>query len=127
MRLDEVTAVPEGVLLERAGLAVALAAARMGARYGSRVIVLAFSAAMIRQIWSGGVAGWPDAALSIAVVLAIPILSALERVKPMDVLDVAKAMLGRWGIGESRPSSSVYDSRPSRWDDHSADEPRRAA
>ena len=40
-RLDETTLVPEAVLLERAGLAVALAAARMGARYGSRVIVLA--------------------------------------------------------------------------------------
>ncbi|MEK7252673.1 MAG: NAD(P)H-hydrate dehydratase [Actinomycetota bacterium] len=40
MRLDEITAVPEGVLLERAGLAVALAAARMGVRYGSRVLVL---------------------------------------------------------------------------------------
>jgi len=41
VRLDEVATVPEAVLLERAGLAVALAAVRMGARYGTRVIVLA--------------------------------------------------------------------------------------
>jgi hydroxyethylthiazole kinase-like uncharacterized protein yjeF len=40
-RLDEVTAVPEKELLERAGLAVAIAATRMGAAYGTRVIVLA--------------------------------------------------------------------------------------
>jgi len=39
-RLDETTAVSEAVLLERAGLAVALAAVRMGARYGTRVVVL---------------------------------------------------------------------------------------
>ena len=40
-RLDGVAAVPEAVLLERAGLAVALAATRMGAGYGTRVVVLA--------------------------------------------------------------------------------------
>ncbi|HAX82647.1 MAG TPA: bifunctional ADP-dependent NAD(P)H-hydrate dehydratase/NAD(P)H-hydrate epimerase [Actinobacteria bacterium] len=40
-RLDGVTSIPEAVLLERAGLAVALSAARMGARYGTRVVVLA--------------------------------------------------------------------------------------
>src|SRR3989304_10019650 len=41
VRLDEGATVPEAVLLERAGLAVALAAVRVGARYGTRVIVLA--------------------------------------------------------------------------------------
>lgn len=40
-RLDELATVTESVLLERAGLAVALAAVRMGAGYGTRVIVLA--------------------------------------------------------------------------------------
>ena len=39
-RLDDTTTVSEAVLLERAGLAVALAAARMGAGYGTRVVVL---------------------------------------------------------------------------------------
>ena len=40
-RLDEASETSEMVLMERAGLAVALAAVRMGARYGTRVIVLA--------------------------------------------------------------------------------------
>jgi ADP-dependent NAD(P)H-hydrate dehydratase / NAD(P)H-hydrate epimerase len=42
-RLDAGSPVPEEALMERAGLAVAIAAARMGAAYGSRVIVLAGS------------------------------------------------------------------------------------
>lgn len=40
-RLDEISTVSEAMLLERAGLAVALAAVRMGAGYGTRVVVLA--------------------------------------------------------------------------------------
>lgn len=41
VRLDGASLVPESVLLERAGLAVAISAARMGAGYGTRVVVLA--------------------------------------------------------------------------------------
>lgn len=41
VRLDAASNVPEAVLLERAGLAVSIAAARMGAGYGTRVVVLA--------------------------------------------------------------------------------------
>jgi NAD(P)H-hydrate epimerase len=40
-RLDASTTEPVEVLMERAGLAVALAAARMGAQYGTRVLALA--------------------------------------------------------------------------------------
>ncbi len=40
-RLDQATVIPEATLLERAGLAVAIAATRMGAGYGTRVVVLA--------------------------------------------------------------------------------------
>jgi len=40
-RLDDITDVPPAVLMERAGLAVALAAVRLGAGYGARVVVLA--------------------------------------------------------------------------------------
>lgn len=40
-RLDSETSVPMATLMERAGLGVAIAAAGMGARYGTRVIVLA--------------------------------------------------------------------------------------
>lgn len=40
-RLDRASSVPVALLMERAGLAVALAAARMGMAYGDRVVVLA--------------------------------------------------------------------------------------
>jgi hypothetical protein len=79
----------------------------------SRVIVLAFAAAMIRQIWRTGIAGWPDATLAIAVVLALPIVGALDRAKPRDVLSVAKTLLGRFGVGSG--------TEPSKFDDHRAD------
>lgn len=44
--------------------------------------VLAFAVGMVRQLWHAGIAGWPDATLAIAVVLALPTLGALERVTP---------------------------------------------
>ena len=79
----------------------------------SRVIVLAFAAAMIRQIWRTGISAWPDATLAIAVVLALPIVGALDRAKPLDVLSVAKTLLGRFGVGSG--------TEPSKFDDHRAD------
>jgi hypothetical protein len=40
----------------------------------SRLIVLAFAIALLRQIWRAGIAGWPDATLSIAIVVALPVV-----------------------------------------------------
>jgi len=57
-----------------------------------RVILLAFACAMLRQIWRAGIAGWPEATLSIAVVLALPVLGALDKVNPTAVLELAKAV-----------------------------------
>ena len=63
----------------------------------SRVIVLAFAVAMLRQIWRTGVDGWPEATLAVAIVLALPILGALERVSAEQVVDLAKTLGGpRW-------------------------------
>jgi hypothetical protein len=78
----------------------------------SRVIVLAFAGAMLRQLWHAGVGGWPDATLSIAIVLALPLLGALDRVTPEQVLAFGGALIGRFGIGEARLCE------PSRFDDH---------
>src|SRR5690348_10609577 len=52
----------------------------------SRAVVLAFACAMLRQIWLAGIAGWPESTLAIAVVLALPLVSALERVRPEQVV-----------------------------------------
>jgi hypothetical protein len=87
----------------------------------SRIIVLCFAAAMLRQIWLAGVAGWPDATLAISIVLALPIMGALERVKPAEVLEVTRALLARFGAGATRAMGTVYDREPSKFDDHRTD------
>jgi len=80
----------------------------------SRVIVLAFAVGVLRQIWRAGVAGWPDATLAIAIVLALPILGALDRAQPDQVIDFAKTLIGRFGIGNT-------GQEPSKLDDHRSD------
>ena len=87
----------------------------------SRVIVLLFAAAMLVQINRAGVAGWPDATLCIAVVLAIPLLSSLERLKAGDAVKLANAIIGRFGEGATRQIGNVYSREPSKHDDHRVD------
>jgi hypothetical protein len=79
----------------------------------TRLIVLAFAIGMLRQLWHSGIAGWPEATLSIAIVLALPILGALERVEPQQVVELAAALVGRFGVGATR--------EPSKYDDHRSD------
>ena len=88
----------------------------------SRLIVLAFAVGMLHQLWQAGVAGWPDATLAIAIVLALPVLSAMERVAPERVTDLAQALIGRFGVGDPRRGGSAYASQePSKFDDHRVD------
>lgn len=89
----------------------------------SRLIVLAFAVGMLRQLWRAGIAGWPEATLAIAIVLALPILAALERAKPVDVLALARALVNRFGTGAVRSLGSVYRAprEPSKYDDHRDD------
>jgi hypothetical protein len=91
----------------------------------SRVIVLAFACAMLRQIWRAGIAGWPEASLSIAIVLALPMLGALDKVKPAEALELAKVLLSRFGAGDVRRMATLYDPgvEPSKYDDHRSDSP----
>jgi hypothetical protein len=84
----------------------------------SRLIVLAFAAAMLRQVWQTGVGGWPDATLSIAIVLALPLLGALDRVTPDQVLALGGALIGRFGIGDARLAGWSYNGEPNRFDNH---------
>ena len=82
----------------------------------SRVIVLAFAVGMLRQMWRGGIAGWPEATLAVAIVLALPLLGTLEHATPGQVLDIARSLIDRLGVG------AVRDPRePSKYDDHRRD------
>ena len=91
----------------------------------SRVILLAFACAMLRQVWRAGIAGWPEASLSIAIVLALPVFGAIDRVSPTETLELAKVLLSRFGEGAVRRTASVYatDTEPSKYDDHRSDTP----
>lgn len=88
----------------------------------SRVVVLCFAVVMLAQIRYAGVAGWPDATLCITVVLALPLLSALEKLPPDATLDTFTALLGRVGRGGVRSIGSVFGTGPRRDDDHRADQ-----
>jgi hypothetical protein len=92
----------------------------------ARLIVLAFAAAMLHQIDRAGVAGWPDATLSISIVLALPLLAALERVRPEHTIALFKALARRFGAGAVRAVGSIYPlaaamREPSKYDDHRDD------
>ena len=89
----------------------------------TRVVVLAFAISMVHESWYAGIAGWPEATLSIAIVLTMPILNALERVTPAEAISLAKAMLGRFGVGETRRGiRNVMGREPSKYDDHRDDD-----
>ena len=84
----------------------------------SRLVVLAFATAMLRQMWQTGVSGWPDATLSIAIVLALPLLGALDRVSPEQVVALGGALIGRFGVGETANGARGYNGEPNRFDNH---------
>lgn len=91
----------------------------------TRAIVLAFAVAMLRQVWLAGIAGWPDATLAIAIVLALPLLGALERAKPEQLVSLFRSLIGRFGEGEARTVASAYADHahePSKFDDHRDDQ-----
>jgi len=90
----------------------------------SRVIVLGFALAMLRQIWRTGIAGWPEATLSMAIVLALPMFGALAHAKPAEVIELSKTLIARFGIGGSRPwtmDHGPWTKEPSKYDDHRSD------
>jgi hypothetical protein len=92
----------------------------------ARLIILGFAVAMIHQIVVAGIAGWPDATLSIAIVLALPIVSALERARSSDVIALSDTLLKRFGVGATRPRGPVFAPvEPSKYDDHRADDPKQ--
>lgn len=90
----------------------------------SRIVVLAFAAGMVRQLWKVGIVSWPEATLAMTIVLALPMLGALERAAPEQALDVLKTLIGRFGVGDQRAALRLLrpDSQdPSPYDNHWSD------
>lgn len=66
----------------------------------SRLIVVAFAGVMLREFWHTGIDGWPDATLGIATVLALPLMNAMSRANPEEVLALMRILLARMGPRE---------------------------
>ena len=98
----------------------------------SRLIVLCFAWRMQWQIEQTGVAGWPEATLCMVIVLALPLLSALERLKAADTIAIVTTLLGRVGVGTPRTvavpvAATLGGEAPSKYDDHREDKDVRAS
>ena len=87
----------------------------------ARLVVLMFAVALTGQITRAGVAGWPEATLAMTIVLAVPLVNALERMTAGEAVGLAKAVVARFGEGATRTMGSVYPLEPSKWDDHRED------
>ncbi len=90
----------------------------------SRIVVLAFATGMVRQLWKAGITSWPEATLAMTIVLALPMLGALERSAPEKTLELVKSLVGRFGAGEQRRAVSLFTAEsqePSRYDNHWSD------
>lgn len=88
----------------------------------ARVIVLLFAIRMLDQVKRAGVAGWPESTLCIAIVLALPLLNALDRVGARETIELTKTLFARLGRGATREVANVYDREPSKRDDHRSDD-----
>ena len=87
----------------------------------ARLIVLAFAIGMLRQMWKAGIVAWPEATLALAIVLALPLVAALERAAPGDVLAITQTLINRFGQGAARDLATAYATEPSKYDDHRRD------
>ena len=93
----------------------------------ARVIVFLFACALLNQVVKAGVAGWPEATLCISIVLALPLLNALERLSPEHTLRAWELLTQRLSTGATRTIGSVFTREPSKYDDHRDDRGREAA
>jgi hypothetical protein len=76
----------------------------------SRLIAMVFAAVVLREYWQTGIDGWPDATVGIATVIALPMMNAIERAKPDDVMAITRLLLAR-----------MRGPEPSKLDDHRID------
>jgi hypothetical protein len=90
----------------------------------ARVIVLLFALVMLEQVRRSGVSAWPTAALCIAIVWALPVLNALERVSAEDTIAVAKALFRRVGVGGVRRIGSMFDEETGESDSYHREDGR---
>ena len=79
------------------------------------VATMAFAAAAVFRICVAGARTWPEAALDMVIVFALPLLEALERMKPEATVELAKTVVERFG------AVAAHGCEPSKYDDHRED------
>ncbi len=66
----------------------------------SRLVVLAFTVAMVRRLWLPGGMGWPDVTLAAILAIALPLVGALSRQAPAEVVQFANKIVDKFGVGD---------------------------
>lgn len=66
----------------------------------SRLVVLAFTVAMVRRLWLPGPIGWPEITLSAVLAIALPLVDALKALQPADVVAFANQIVQKFGAGD---------------------------
>lgn len=66
----------------------------------SRVTVAVFTAVDAYRLATAKSVGWPEATLAIALVFALPVLSALNKVSPQEVVAFGAKIIERFGVGD---------------------------
>lgn len=66
----------------------------------SRVTVAVFTAVDAYRLATAKSIGWPEATLAIALVFALPVLSALNKVSPQEVVAFGARIIERFGVGD---------------------------
>ena len=92
-----------------------------------RLIVLIFAVVVARQVAQAGVTDWPLATLAITTICALPLLAALEKADPADVLALVRTMLAKVTQQAGSVLKALDAIRPSKYDDHRNDGPTPAA
>lgn len=59
----------------------------------ARLVVVGLATALAHRIWTVGITGWPDAALAVAIALALPIVDALAIARPAQIVSLIRAAI----------------------------------
>ena len=65
----------------------------------SRITVAVFTAVDASRLATAQTLGWPEVTLAIALVFALPVLAALNKVSPSEVVAFGGKILERFGVG----------------------------
>lgn len=66
----------------------------------SRIAVATFVVVDAIRLAHAVAIGWPEATLAIGLVFALPVLRALDKVSPHEVLAFGSIMMNRFGVGD---------------------------